>query len=96
MNAYTTLSAKGQIVIPKLTRDRLRMRPGQRFEVVETPEGVLLKRLPTKGRLPFEEAMARIGKLARYTGPPVSIEEMNETIRQGWRDSALRSDRARD
>jgi AbrB family looped-hinge helix DNA binding protein len=96
MNAYTTLSAKGQIVIPKPTRDRMRMRPGQKFEVVETTEGVLLKRLPTKGRLPFEEAMARIRKVVSYQGPPVTIEEMNETIRQGWRDSALRSDRARD
>ena len=96
MNAYTTLSAKGQIVIPKPTRERLRMLPGQRFEVVETPEGVLLKRLPTKGRLSFQEAMARIRRLASYDGPPVTIEEMNETIADGWRDAALRSDRARD
>ena len=51
MNAYTTLSAKGQIVIPKPTRERLRMLPGQRFEVVETPEGVLLKRLEEIGEL---------------------------------------------
>lgn len=96
VNAYTTLSAKGQIVIPKLTRERMRMRPGQRFEVVETPEGVLLKRLPTKGRLPFDEAMARIRELVSYDGPAVTIEEMNETIREGWRSAALRSDRARD
>ena len=96
MNASTTLSAKGQVVIPKPTRDRLRMRAGQKFEVVETPEGVLLKRLPMKGRMPFEEAMARIRSLVRYDGPPVTIEEMNETIRDGWRDAALRSDRARD
>ena len=96
MNALTTLSAKGQIVIPKPTRDRLRMRPGQKFEVVETSEGVLLKRLPTKGRLPFEEALARIRKVVSYSGPSVTIEEMSETIRQGWKDAALRSDRAGD
>ena len=96
MNALTTLSAKGQIVIPKPTRERLRMRPGQKFEVVETPEGVLLKRLPTKGRLPFEEALARVRKVASYGGPVVTIEEMKETIQQGWKDAALRSDRAGD
>jgi AbrB family looped-hinge helix DNA binding protein len=90
MNAETTLSAKGQVVIPKATRDRLRMRAGQKFEVVETPDGVLLKRVPTKGRVPFDQAMARIRKIVKYTGLAVSLEEMNETIRQGWIDAAKR------
>ena len=96
MNMFTTLSAKGQIVIPKPTRERLRMRPGQKFEVVETPEGVLLKRLPAKGRIPLEKALAQIREVVSYRGPSVTIEEMNETIRQGWKDAASRSDRAGD
>src|SRR2546430_11681565 len=97
MNAHTTLSAKGQVVIPKATRERLHMRPGQRFEVVETSEGVLLKRLPTWGKLPFQEGMARIAEIAgKHKHPALSIEEMNQGIREGWIQAALRSDRAGD
>lgn len=92
MNAQTKMSAKGQVVIPKAVRERLRMRPGQLFDVVETAEGVLLRRVATPGRLSFEEALARIRKIVRYDGPTVGIDEMKETIRQGWREAAERSD----
>ena len=95
MNTHTTLSAKGQVVIPKATRDRLRIRPGQKFEVVETAEGVLLKRLPVGGRVSFEDGMARIREVAgRRKRPTVSIDEMNEAIREGWTRAAQHSDRA--
>ncbi|HEY0311463.1 MAG TPA: AbrB/MazE/SpoVT family DNA-binding domain-containing protein [Allosphingosinicella sp.] len=96
MNALTKLSAKGQVVIPKATRDRLGLRPGQSLEVVETAGGVLLKRVPSKGLVSLDEAVRRIRSIVRYEGPPVTIEEMNETIRQGWIDAALRSNCARD
>lgn len=96
MNAVTRLSAKGQVVIPKATRERLNLRPGQSLEVVETPEGVLLKRVPVRGTLPLDEAMRRIRAIVTYDGPPVTIEEMNESIRQGWIEAAMKSDRASD
>jgi AbrB family looped-hinge helix DNA binding protein len=92
MNAVTRLSSKGQIVIPKATRERLGLRAGQSLEVVETPDGILLRRVPTRGSLPLEEAIQRIREIIRYDGPPATIEEMNEAIRQGWIDAAARSD----
>ncbi len=96
MNAHTTLSAKGQVVIPKEVRDRLRLRPGDQLDVIEQGGGVLLRRSSAEPRLSLEEAEHRLRALIRYDGPPVSIEEMNETIHRCWEESALRSDCARD
>jgi len=37
-----TLSSKFQVMIPKHVRERLRLRPGQRFTVVEKGDSVVL------------------------------------------------------
>lgn len=96
MNAITTMSAKGQVVIPKDVRDRLRLRPGEKLEVVETSNGISLNRVDARERISMEEANRRLAPIrALYKGPPVTIDEMNETIAERWRQAALRSD-ARD
>lgn len=43
MKAETRLSSKGQIVIPKNVRERLRWRPGMRLRIEASAEGVLLR-----------------------------------------------------
>jgi AbrB family looped-hinge helix DNA binding protein len=95
MNAQIKISAKGQIVIPKGIRRRLNWDEGQKLEVVETSAGVFLKRPPERKKLSAEEALAKIRALIKYDGPPVTIEEMNETIAEGWRQAALKSDCAK-
>ncbi len=95
MNMQTRVSAKGQVVIPKDVRDRLRWTQGQALEVVETTDGVLLRQRARTKKLTAEEAFEKIRKLVKYSGPPVSIEDMNETIAEGWRQSALKSDCAK-
>lgn len=87
MNAKTTLSAKGQVVIPKDVRDQLGLAPGQVLDVVPMGGGVLLKPRHRKSGRSFDEIMA--GIRARYPlhqGPPVSIEEMDEAVAQMFRD----------
>lgn len=84
MNAQTTVSSKGQIVIPKDVRDRLKIAAGDQFEVVERPDGVLLRKASTKSGKSFEDVTAKIKSIVRYNGPPVSIEEMNEAILDMW------------
>ena len=42
----TTLSTKGQVILPKALRDALDWKPGTRLVVENTPEGVLLKAAP--------------------------------------------------
>jgi AbrB family looped-hinge helix DNA binding protein len=56
----TTVSSKGQIVLPVELRDRDRIQPGQQFEIERVEEGeYLLKKIdsPEKGGL-FEWLMA--------------------------------------
>lgn len=95
MNAQTKLSAKGQVVIPKDVRDRLHWQQGQALEVVETSEGVLLKQPSLRPRISHEDALAKIRSIVNYTGPTITIQEMNETIGEGWRQAALKSDCAK-
>ncbi len=84
MNAQTTVSSKGQIVIPKDVRDRLKITAGDQFEVVERPDGVLLRKATAKSHKSFDEVTAKIKSIVRYDGPPVSIEEMSEAISDMW------------
>ena len=42
----TTVSTKGQVILPKAIRERRKWGPGTRLIVEETAEGVLLKPAP--------------------------------------------------
>lgn len=84
MNARTTVSAKGQVVIPKDVRDRLKIASGDRLEVVERPDGVLLRKQPSKSGESFEAITARIRSRVKYSGPPVAIADMDRTIADMW------------
>jgi antitoxin PrlF len=70
-----TLSSKNQATIPKLVREYLNLKPGDRFKFFLQPDGavVILPKIRTsklKGSVP---------KLRR----PVFIEEMNTAIEVG-------------
>ncbi|HAF40193.1 MAG TPA: AbrB family transcriptional regulator [Sphingobium sp.] len=93
MSGKTTLSAKGQVVIPKDVRDQLGLAPGQVLDVVPMGGGVFLKPQHRKSGRSFEEIMAGIRARIHYDGPTVTIEEMNETIAECWRKAAEGSDR---
>ena len=76
----TTLSSKGQVIIPKALRAALRWAPGTQLEVHDTPEGVLLRpaALATKASLP--EGLAAIRRRVAYVGPTVSLEDMDTAV----------------
>jgi AbrB family looped-hinge helix DNA binding protein len=69
-----TLSSKGQATIPKAVRERLRLRPGDRFKFFFHPDGVLI--LP---RIPTSRLKGMIPKPAKA----VSLETIDSAIEAG-------------
>jgi AbrB family looped-hinge helix DNA binding protein len=81
MTAMTKVSAKGQVVIPKDVRDRLRWPQGTELEVVDGPAGVMLrKKEPPYKKLPFDEALAKLRATVNYKGPSGTDAEWNDAI----------------
>jgi AbrB family looped-hinge helix DNA binding protein len=72
----TTVSTKGQVILPKTIRDHRHWQPGTELIVEDTPDGVLLKAAlvfaPTNPKDVF-------GSL-RYAGKTKTIEEMEAGI----------------
>jgi AbrB family looped-hinge helix DNA binding protein len=78
MNMHTRMSGKGQVVIPKDVRDAHDWREGVDLEVIDRPDGVLLRRrTPQRKRISMADFKARI---APHDGPAVSIEEMDAAV----------------
>ena len=74
--ATTTVSTKGQVILPKVIRERRKWVPGTSLIVEETEDGVLLKPAPRFVPTRQEDVA---GMLA-YAGPAKTIEEMDEGI----------------
>ena len=73
--AETILESEGKVVIPKPVRDYLKLQPGDRLDFDIQDNGVVLIR---SAGIDIEELK---GLLYRQTPKPVSIDEMNRTIR---------------
>lgn len=69
MNAYTKISSRGQVVIPKDVRDRLKFDVGTPLEVIEQDGAVIFRRIGARKAKSFEECEAQIRKLVSYNGP---------------------------
>ena len=72
----TTISTKGQIILPKTIRRRREWDAGTRLIVEETPEGVLLKRAPVFAKTRPMDVFASLP----YSGEPKSLEEMEAGV----------------
>ena len=72
----TTVSTKGQVILPKAIRRRRNWQPGTRLVVEDTPDGVLLKAAPVFAPTRPEDVA---GMLA-YRGQSKTLEEMDAAI----------------
>lgn len=68
------LSSKGQATIPKAVRERLQIKPGDRFKFFFHPDGVII--LP---KIPTRRLKGSVPNLAQ----PVSPKEIDEAIEAG-------------
>ena len=74
--ATTTLSSKGQVVIPKEIRDELHWDAGTQIALVSSASGVTLRAVPKKtGR-----KLADLIGLLKHEGAPLSIEELCKPV----------------
>ncbi len=74
----TTLSGKGQIVIPKSLRESRRWQAGTRFIVEEIASGILLKPSRTFPLTSPEDGLGCTG----YHGPVVNVQDMEKAIQR--------------
>lgn len=72
-----TMTSKGQITIPKEVRDELGLEPGMKIDFVRVGNGEFRLR-------PKNVGVADLFGILKYEGPPLTIDEMNEAIRDGW------------
>jgi AbrB family looped-hinge helix DNA binding protein len=72
----TTLSTKGQVILPKAARQQRHWEAGTRLVVEDTPEGVLLKAAPAFRRTDPKEVFRSLAHLGR----PKSLEDMEAGI----------------
>jgi len=72
----SALTTKGQMTIPKVAREHLKARPGDRLKIFLHPNGtvVLVPKLPVT---------AIKGMFAGRVKSPVSVEEMDAAVEEG-------------
>ena len=69
-----TLSSKGQATIPKAVRERLQIKPGDRFKFFFHPDGVII--LP---KIPTRHLKGSVPRLSQS----VSLKEIDSAIEAG-------------
>jgi AbrB family looped-hinge helix DNA binding protein len=74
----TTVSTKGQVILPKTVRDSRQWSPGTKLVVEERADGVFLRAVKEK-RFPPTKIEDVFGSL-KYEGPPMTVEEMDEAL----------------
>ena len=85
--ASSTLTSKGQITIPREVRDRLGLREGDRIVFQFDEQGNLLLRQEAPS--PLGQLPGLLKHLAKDR--PVTIEEMNQAVKQGAAERFKRS-----
>lgn len=75
--ATAAVTSKGQITIPAEVRKKLGLKAGDRVRFIEGENGEYIFKPKTGSIMDLEGCV-------HWTGKPVTIEEMNETIAKGW------------
>ena len=72
----TTVSTKGQIVLPRSVRNSKHWPPGTRLVVENTSDGVLLRALPVLEETRPEDVFGML----KWTGAAKSLDEMDDGV----------------
>lgn len=72
----TTVSTKGQVVLPSSVRQSLHWPPGTKLVVEHTSDGVFLRAAPVIEKTSVSEVFGML----KYSGAPKTLEEMDDAI----------------
>ncbi|MDG4880513.1 AbrB/MazE/SpoVT family DNA-binding domain-containing protein [Mesorhizobium sp. WSM4884] len=72
----TTVSTKGQVILPSAIRKRRDWGAGTRLQVEDTPDGVLLKPAPAFAATRPEQVFGMLP----HSGKPKTLEEMEASV----------------
>lgn len=72
----TVITSKGQVTIPKLVRDKLRLRVGDRLDFIVEPDG-------TARLVPVTASIKELKGLLPKPKRKLSLEDMDEAIGKG-------------
>ena len=84
----TTLSSKGQVVIPKALRDARKWQVGMSLTVEEVPQGLLIR--PAKPPLFPPTKLEDLMGCLKYDGPKLSVAEIDRKMVAAFRKNWLR------
>ncbi|MBC8021122.1 MAG: AbrB/MazE/SpoVT family DNA-binding domain-containing protein [Methyloceanibacter sp.] len=76
MNARAKVLPSGDVAIPKDVRERLEWEPGTPLELIETPDGISLRRPARPSPFP-PKTIDDLRNLPRYKGKPQPIEAIS-------------------
>lgn len=71
-----TITSKGQVTVPKMVRDRLHLRPGDRLEFLVDEDGTLRV-------VPVTASLRQLKGMVQRPTRAVSLSEMEEVIAKG-------------
>jgi antitoxin PrlF len=71
-----TITSKGQVTVPKIVRDRLHLRPGDKLEFLVDEDGTLRV-------VPVTASLRQLKGMVQKTKRAVSLSEMGEAIAKG-------------
>jgi len=64
----TSLSSKGQVVIPQKIRETMKLKPGKKFVVIHKDDTIILKAIEEPSFENFDKLILRARKLANEKG----------------------------
>lgn len=86
----TRLSTKGQVILPKAIRESLGWEAGARLVVEKRSDGVMLREERATPLFP-PTRIEDVRGMLKYTGPPISIEDMKRGVAEAAAERYARS-----
>ena len=78
----TSLSSRGQIVIPQGIRDRLHLHSGEKFVVIGEDDTIILKKLKVPSFKGFDKLLKKTRDFAKTKGlKPGDVDEAIKSVR---------------